>query len=242
MAKASGGTRMKSPDNVNLIGTGRNALLTGDYHDFYLPASTRKKLPDIEKITTYNELMSYLKKNGIDLESGNDSLSSEYGDTPTAPITKQVQMIAAAVETYKDLFGKQALKALKRVTLLDKDTPGQAAFVADVLDKKRSNGAETEVSAGTLRIKSFHTDCPEIFHEFAHVLQSSYAKKGEDLLMFSDRMVKQAHLSDKQKAYFGARNEHLQAERFAEAFAQGFSEGSKIGIDFIKSVRKELKK
>ena len=77
-----------------------------------------------------------------------------------------------------------------------------------------------------------------VFHELAHAMQDSFAKKGEDAISYSARVVSSAKLHKNFKAYFGANSEAMKAEKFADAFGKGIAQGDKLGLDFINRMFK----
>ena len=71
-----------------------------------------------------------------------------------------------------------------------------------------------------------------IFHEFAHVLQESVKRRGEDAVSSAARLVG--------NKFAGSGVD--KAEKFADSFSYGFRDGSKRDIDFINHIRKMIKK
>ena len=168
---------------------------------------------------------------GLSLSSEEEELENEYAAVQLPTIRKMGAQLIAAVETFKETFGKDALKSLKGFILFAKNVPGQASYTA-ILNGEEPNGRE-----GYIRIRNFHTSGHDIFHEFVHAFQDSVKKKGEDILGSSERLNKAAGILPRQKAYMFHVEAHREAERMAEAVADGFCLGDKDGLDFIKRLR-----
>ncbi len=228
--RTTGGSDKAHTGRFSLRGGAGNPAATDNPQDYYLPQSVRDKLSRIQNIQSYNELKEYLRTNGIELETGEVRLKGEMGDAKLPMVAAAAQKIAVGVETYKALFGNDALSKLKTITLIDNTVVGQGGYVARLLGEKKSS------IDGTLRLRDLNVTGHEIFHELAHAFQDSQAKRGEDILTYSSRAVREMSLSSSQTAYFGAREAHLQAERYADAFADGFTRGTRDGIAFIRSV------
>lgn len=229
MAKASGGTRINNPySNIQLIKFGKyDSEDTDDIHDFYLPKGVVSKFSAIDKIDTYEKAKEYLQKLGINL-----SLGSAVSDKAFAKsgifLSKN---IIGAVETYRNVFGSNALSKLKNIVLYDKDETSTAAYYFNKIGEK-------DPKAGSIHIKSNLVTARQIFHELAHAYQDSHVKKGEDAISYSNRVVQAGKLSTAAKTYSGADSDALQAERFADAFANAFAYNKKYGLDFINNIRK----
>jgi len=235
IAKASGGTRANAHKKSlpywwdgELISSDGDTRYSDDIEDYYLPNSVRSKLGIIKNIHSYNDIKDYFQKNGVKVTTDLKELE-DRADERLKVVEEMGQKLALAHMTYTDIFGKDALKSLKRINLYDSKSETTASFTVNLK-------GEHDPSVGTIRIRDYNINGQEIFHEFAHVLQDSRSRRGEDLLSFSARANRIANLSPKIRPYFGAIKEHREAERFAEAFGKGFQSGTKEGIDFIRSV------
>lgn len=139
------------------------------------------------------------------------------------------QKIAVAIETYKEVFGKDSLKKLKRVNLYDNEIPNTACYNFNKL-------GENDKLAGTIQIRDWNFTGRDIFHELAHAYQDSNARKGEDALLFSDRIVKENKIQF--KSIYGVLGEAENAEMLAEAISQGFTKNRSDGREIIMKLRK----
>lgn len=221
-----------------LTGSSWNAEFTDDPKDFYLPKGVRGRIDSIlDSVRSYNDFKDYLQKQGIKLSTDLEKLEKEEADNKELRgVRDTVQKIAVALETYKETFGKESVKALKEIVLYSKEAEGQASFTT-ILKGEKDNG-----KGGRLLVSDFLRDGHDILHEFAHVLQGSYVRKGEDLLDAAARMNRDAALPSHKRAYFGANPAHRGAERMADAIADGFYMGDKDGIAFIKRLRQVVRK
>lgn len=211
-----------------------DAELTDSPKDFYLPKGVRNRLDSIlDSVRSYNDFKAYLQKQGIKLSTDLEKLEKDEADNKELRgVRDTVQKIAVALETYKETFGKDSVKALKEVVLYSREAEGQASFTT-ILKGEKDNG-----KGGRLLVSDFLRDGHDFLHEFAHVLQGSRVRKGEDLLDAAARMNRDAALPSHKRAYFGANPAHREAERMAEAIADGFYKGDKESIEFIKRLRK----
>lgn len=230
MGKASGGTR-SSNGNFNLIGGWNDAEITDNIRDYYMSNNVRSKINEISNLKTFNDLKDYFKKQGIELTTDLQSLKDKANDE--IPVVRDTgQKFAIAVEIFKDTYGKDALSKLKRINMYAKDEDAKAAYY---YNKK----GEKDPLAGTIQTRDFFIDGRQILHEITHAFQDSKAKKGEDAVTFSERLMKDTGANF--KSYFGARTSDLAAEQMADAISYGFHQGKKKNIDFIKTIRKYLK-
>lgn len=235
MAKGAGSTRSSTSSNNNyLVGGSYDPYITDDLNDFYLPSSVRGKLASIENIKTYNDLRNALGRYGISLETGEDKFLKNP-DYEYKNLKLSGQKLVAGIETYRTMFGDNALSKLKKIVISDEEETATAAYY---FYKK----GEKDPKAGSLRFKSYDIDGVTVFHELAHAMQDSFAKKNEDAISYSARVVSSAKLHKDFKAYFGASNEAMQAEKFADAFGKGIAQGNKTGISFINSMYKKYGK
>ena len=214
-----------------------HAEFTDAPKDFYLPKGVRGRIDGIlESVRSYNEFKAYLQKQGIKLSTDLEKLEKEEADNKELRAVREtMQKIAVALETYKETFGKDSAKALKEIVLYSNETSGQASFTT-ILKGEKDDG-----KGGRLLISDWFRSGHDILHEFAHVLQGSKVRKGEDLLDAAARMNRDAALPSHKRAYFGANPAHREAERMADAIADGFYNGDKESIEFIKRLRKIVK-
>ena len=217
-----------------LTGSSWNAEFTDDPKDFYLPKGVRERIDSIlDSVRSYNDFKDYLLQQGIKLSTDLERLEKEEADNKELRAVREtMQKIAVALEIYKETFGKDSVKALKEVVLYSRETQGQASFTT-ILKGEKDNG-----KGGRLLVSDWYRDGHDFLHEFAHVLQGSWVRKGEDLLDAAARLNRDAALPSHKRAYFGAIPAHREAERMAEAIADGFYKGDKEGIEFIKRLRK----
>lgn len=201
---------------------------------YYIPQQTRERLDAIESLESYSDFERYFKDNGIKLTTDLDILKGERRDDSIDVVKEQCQKIAVAIDAYKETFGPEALSKLKRINLYDSELPNEAAYHFNVI-------GEDDPLAGTIRFRQWGASGRTIFHELAHAFQDSQAEPWEDAVTYAKRMTEQAHLAKDFTAYAGASADVYEAERFADAFGYGFASGRKEGIDFIKSVWRELR-
>lgn len=228
MSKGSGSTRSKAPGNINTIvltSGGGSAEISDSMYDYYLPSDVRSQLDKIHDINTYEKLEAYLKTQGIVLDSGSDKIKTD-GRTLVIPAVKNIApQIVTAIETYKSVFGRGAVSSLKKIKLHDDTLDTTAAFHYNAI-------GEHDPFAGTMRISRRAVDGRVIFHEFAHVLQESVKRRGEDAVSSAARLVG--------SKFAGSGVD--KAEKFADSFSYGFRDGSKRDMDFINHIRKMIKK
>lgn len=91
---------------------------------------------------------------------------------------------------------------------------------------------ENDPLAGVMRFSDSSINGRVVFHEFAHVLQESAKKKGEDAVSSSVRLVGNVFKGD------GV----AKAEKFADTFSYGFMYGKSEDVDFINHIRKQIRK
>ena len=246
MAKGSGGTRTVGPGKKGegqestprvLIPGVNDPELTDAIKDYYLPAGVRGKINEIKELDTFSKLQDYFAERGIELRTDNEKLNGELKDTYLKYVAETGQKLAAAVETYRELFGKNALSKLKTITLGDATLQNKASF-------HYNEPGENDPYAGTLRIKGFDASGYVVFHELAHAFQYSKTKKGESLKAAADRLIKKGKLDASVKAYSGANTSAagIDAERMADAMGHGFAQGSKKGLAFINGLIKAYKR
>lgn len=220
-------------DKVELHGGKDNPEITDSIDDYYIPEKTRSKLPEIKKVKSYNDLKEELRKQGIELETGLEKLNDRYADENIESVRETSQRILTAIQTCKDVFGENALSALKKIRLYDEDCDEQASYYLTKI------GEDKEPNEGTLVIRDFSISGKDIFHEFAHVLQDSKKGEGEDAVSFSSRVNENVGGSPA-KSYFGANPEDAEAEKFAQAFSSAFTRNSESSRDYIQKVKNYL--
>ena len=234
MAKGAGSTRSNSTRTNStgnyLIGGNYDPYITDDLNDYYLPMSVRGKITSIENIKTYNDLKKALSSYGISLETDEEKFNKNP-DTEYKLLSVSGQKLITGIETYRTMFGNNALSKLKKIVISDKEETATAAYYFNKIGEK-------DPKAGSLRFKNYDIDGVTVFHELAHAMQDSFAKKGEDAISYSARVVSSAKLHKNFKAYFGANSEAMKAEKFADAFGKGIAQGDKLGLDFINRMFK----
>ncbi len=225
MAKSSGGTRLKGS-----TGDAEFDIIGG----FNIPVGVARRQDKIASINTYNKLRDYLAESGIKLQTGLPEME-QRGDEEMKMVAAMAQKIVVAIESFKTLYGDQSMSALKSIILSDKTLDVTASYMFN-------EKGENDPMAGTIRIRSLFSSARDIFHEVGHAFIDSIKKPGEDLLQASTRLINDVGMSDKIQAYSGAKGEHRDAERVAEAFGLGFTTGGKEYDEFIYRLRNYLKK
>lgn len=220
---------------VKLIGSKNDPELTDSIEDYFLPQATREHLENIKSLKSYSDFENYFADQGIELDTGLDVLKLDKRNDDIPAVRETGQKLAVAIDAYKETFGPNALSKLNRIVLYDKDLDVTAAYFFNQI-------GEHDPQAGSIHLRNWNNTGRVIFHELAHAYQDSQARKGEDAISYSNRMTKQAKLNPKFRAYFGAKNSALEAERFADAFGFGFSLGSNDGMRFIQNVVKQRKR
>ena len=218
--------------DIEWVGGKNDPELTDNISDYYLPAATRARLPEIEELTTYDKLEKWFAGQGIKLDTDLAELKTDKRFEELPAVSAVGQKLATAVDAYKETFGPAALTKLKRVNLYDESLDEVAAYHYNQI-------GESDPLAGTIRIRDWNADGRSIFHEMAHAYQDSMAGPGQDAVSWAADMVKRAELPRSFSAYTGAAADVREAERFADAFGFGFARGSKTGLQFIKNVRSE---
>lgn len=216
-----------------LIPGKNNPEITDSIRDYYLPQYVRDNLASIESLSSYNDFVEYFKAQGITLDTMLESLKTTRQNDDIPAVKELCQKLATGIDTYKTMFGEDALSKLTRIVLYDRTEDSTAAYYFNRI-------GENDPLAGTIRFSNWQADGRVVFHELAHAFQDSKARKDEDAVSFSVRMVSEARLDPKFSAYFGAAQDVIEAERFADAFGFGFSQGSELGMEFIDNVRRAL--
>lgn len=203
--------------------------------EYCLPKKTADKLPELKQINTYSKIEKFLSDRGISIDTDVKDLKGKYKDEVIDSPSDTFVRLAIGIEAYRDKFGNNALKSLKKVKFYDKEETSVAAYYYSELGEK-------EPKEGQISFSQWDNTGKVIFHELAHAYQDSHKREGEDAVTYSNRVVKEAKLSDKATAYTGAgasgNGKGMEAERFADSFARGFSYGNKEDLDFIDRVAK----
>lgn len=202
---------------------------------YCLPKKTADKLSELKQVNTYSKIEKFLSDRGISIDTDVKDLKGKYKDEVIDSPSKTFVRLAIGIEAYRDKFGNDALSSLKKVKLYDNEESSKAAYYFSELGEK-------EPKEGQISFRQWDNTGREIFHELAHAYQDSHKRNGEDAVTYSNRVVKEAKLSDKATAYAGAgasgNGKGIEAERFADSFARGFSYGNKEDLDFIDRVAK----
>lgn len=225
----------RNKQGLTLVSNGGDAEITDDVYDYHLPKSVRDNISSYEKVDTFNKLKDALREHGIELTTDNVKLSTTSSDVPNSKVRDFSVQILSAIQTYKDSFGQDSLKKLKRINLVDKDLPNWAAY-------HYNERGEHDPLAGTLRFRQLTNNGREIFHELAHAMQDSKASKGESATEYAYRVSKELGISESFHNHVGVTSQVSEAERFADALGYGFSQGHKGGVDFIQSYYSFVKK
>ena len=226
-----GGANMSAGQNgaVVLHGGEDDPELTDSVHDYFLPDSVRSKLPEIENIKSYSQFEEWLSAQGIELDTMIGKLKGEKRDDEIASVRDDMQKLAVAIETYKAIYGENAMSKLKKVVLGDEGLDTQASYFYNTI-------GENDPDAGTIKIRSIGNSGRVVFHELAHALQDSMAKNGEDAVGFANRMHKKTGAPGL-GAYAGASSAVINAEEMADALAFGFALGHKKGLEYISKLK-----
>ena len=155
------------------------------------------------------------------------NLKNERRDSEIHAVYNQTQKIRAAIETYEELFGKDALKSLNKVILYDNDLESVAAYTFNRIGEK-------DPLAGSVSFSDWNASNREIFHELAHAFQDSHKLSGEDAITASNRISELAKLDKNVKVRAIWNDETEFAEKMADTMAYAFANGNKEGIEFLK--------
>lgn len=223
-----------SSSKVTLIGGKNDPELTDAIDDYYLPADVRNNLDKIKDIKSYNDFKDYLDKQGIELDTDVDALKNSKANDDIPAVKNVVQKVVTAIETYKNVYGDNSLSALKKIKLYDTDLDVTAAFHYNAV-------GEHDPLAGTMRLSNWDVSGHTIYHELAHAYQASQAKKGEDALKYSDKIMN-SYGKKLDVSYTGSNSYVKSAETMAESIAFGFTQGKKGYVDFIDYVKKKNKR
>lgn len=189
--------------------------VTGNVRDMYLTETARARIEGaIEKVKTASDLKAYLSEKGIALETSYAPLEKAM-DREIPDVKRQADYVIAAIEQYDDLGG---LSALKAVHIYEDDMDVQAQY------SYRAKGEAEVPDEGHLYISN-RADGTQIMHEFAHAYADSSKPKGMDVVEWSAMLNREAGLSDKAGAYFGANSDVREAERFADAVGHALTDG-----------------
>ena len=191
--------------------------------EYCLPKKTVNKLSELKQVNTYSKIEKFLSDRGISIDTDVKDLKGKYKDEVIDSPVNTFVRLAIGIEAYRDKFGNDALKSLKKVKFYDNEETSKAAYYYSELGEK-------EPKEGQISFSQWDNTGKVIFHE----------REGEDAITYSNRVVKEAKLSDKATAYTGAgasgNGKGIEAERFADSFARGFSYGNKEDLDFIDRV------
>lgn len=203
--------------------------------EYCLPKKTADKLSELKQVNTYSKIEKFLSDRGIAVDTDIKDLKEKYKDEVIDSPSDTFVRLAIGIEAYRDKFGNDALSSLKKVKFYDNEESSKAAYYYSELGEK-------EPKEGQISFRQWDNTGREIFHELAHAYQDSHKRNGEDAVTYSNRVVKEAKLSDKATAYTGAgasgNGKGMEAERFADSFARGFSYGNKEDLGFIDRVAK----
>lgn len=216
---------------INLVGGKGNPELTDSINDFYLPPGVRDNLVDYHKLKTYEQLDEFFGSRGIQLDTDLLSLKGDRRNDEIEAVMELGQKIAVAVDSYREVFGKDALSKLKKVVLYSNDEDATASYRYNAL-------GENDPTAGSIHFRDWISGGRVVFHELAHAFQDSHARPNEDAVSYSNRVVVEAKLGKDVKTYTGAGDDVIEAERFADAFANAFVYGDEESIRFLKRVAK----
>lgn len=221
-------------EKVKLIRGSDDPEITGAIKDFYLPSGVRGNLEYYESIKTYSEFEKFFESRGIKLETDLESLKTLYKDDEKEAVSSLAIKIAVAIDSYKEVFGKDALSKLKKIVLYSEDETATASYRYNAI-------GENDPTAGSIHFRDWSASGKTVFHELAHAFQDSHAKRGEDAVSYSNRMVVEAALDKSARTYSGADADAIEAERFADAFANAFYTGEDEYIEFLERVKKNEK-
>jgi hypothetical protein len=218
-----------------LIGGKNDAEITDSIYDYYLPQDVRDKLDKISQMKTYSQFEEYFKSKGITLDTGIESLKTTKANDEIRSVYEMGQKLVVGVETYQSEFGINALSSLKNIVLYDNEETVTAAYYFNLI-------GENDPKNGSIRFSNWDADGRTVFHELAHAFQDSQKAKGEDALMFADRVAKNVDFSKISNPNTSWTDETYNAEKMADAFGYGFYLGKEKNLKFIKDVYRCLKK
>lgn len=207
--------------------------ITDKIKDYALPQTVRDKMKDIEKMTTYNDFVSYFQKKGVLVDTDIKKLKGEFAGKEISVVKELGQKLVTAYETYTAEYGDNALNKLKRIVFYANDETSNAAYYFNVL-------GEHDKNAGTIKFKDWNVDGRTIFHEFAHAFQDSQAKTGEDALIFSDRIAKKIDIAGLPSPNTTWTDKTFNAEKIADIFGYGFTTGDAKNEGFMEKVNNYL--
>lgn len=221
----------------SLVGGNDDPEITDSIFDYYLPQAVRSKLGDISNMRTFNDFKSYFATKGVSLTSDSNALMTTDANNPNhTAVYEQLQIIVTAYETYTSLYGKKVLSKLKRINVYDNTLDTTAAYHYD------EKGSPHDPWAGTIRIRNWSAAGRVVFHEMAHAMQDSLAKKGEDAVESGNRIVKAVPLPSSIRTYTGVNKAVIDVERFADAMALAFSRGNKYAMSYVMDLKRNIKK
>lgn len=226
----------KRKDNVankKLIGGINDPELTDSIHDYFLPENTRKKLSEFEELHSYDDFKEYLDKKGIELDTDLEKLKTTMSQDDIPAVKEMMQKVVTAIDSYEEVYGPDALSALKRIKLYDQDLDTHAAYHFNLI-------GEDDPLAGTIRFSDWNASGRDIYHELAHAVQDSLRDDDEDVIIFANRLSKKVNIPKTAYSGTGELVGEEAAENMAENMAFGFARGSKNGMKFIDDFRDEM--
>lgn len=213
LGKIKSDTALKRYDEngkLELYGSAEYMNMTPSAHDSYIKAS--------EKVETYKDFESYLKRHGLELDTSTERLKKDRYDSDLPKAVKgQVDLIIAAIEQYGELGG---LSRLKKVHIWDKNLEVQGQYVCNAL-------GENDPEAYEIFFKRGSVTPHQVMHEFAHAFADSMKPEGYDCVSWSAKLNDMANLSGDAKAYMGAATDVYEAEKFADNFSYAFTASGK---------------
>ncbi len=200
--------------------------VTQDVMDMYLTDTAREKISAaIGQVKTAKDLEAYLSDKGIELCVDYAPLQSRMDDEIPA-VKEQADFIIAAVESYDELGG---LSALEAVHIYNPSLNAQAEY------SYQATGEGAVTDKGHLYL-SDRCNGFQIMHEFAHAYADSTRPSNMDVVEWSAELNKRAGLASTATAYFGASQDALEAERFADTVGAALCNGDTEKLDFVANV------
>lgn len=216
--------------NKKLIGGINDPELTDSIRDYFLPENTRKKLSEFEELHSYDDFKEYLDKKGIELDTDLEKLKSTMSQDDIPAVKEMMQKVVTAIDSYEEVYGPDALSALKRIKLYDQDLDTHAAYHFNLI-------GENDPLAGTIRFSDWNASGRDIYHELAHAVQDSMRNDDEDVIIFANRLSKKVNIPKTAYSGTGELVGEEAAENMAENMAFGFARGNKKGMKFIEELK-----
>ncbi len=200
--------------------------ITEDVLDLYLTDTAREKIVEATKnIKTAADLQEYLQTKNIVLESSCDALNNRWTDEINS-VKKQMDHIVAAIEQYGEIGG---LSSVKAIHFWEVDLETQAQYIY------RAIGEGIVEDEGHIYISS-RANGFQVMHEFAHAYADSTKISGMDVVSWSAFLNEQAGLAEDAAAYFGASNDVIEAEKFADNIGGAIAYGNTDKLSFLARV------